>query len=685
MISIHQAKGATFEPLSEDGSRASVSALEIFANGKLVYTLGVDDAPLSVGKGSTDYKMSHGSFKIKAKETLKKPLKVNRIVMRDGGADVSFDEGGAKIDIDGDLIKVTPEGLDSYNRMYLTLPAREDERVYGGGENFTEFNLRGNKLNVWVAEHINALQVAKKLVKQAFGVKNTQKKGKLSSYETYYAQPTFVSSRKYFFHSLTTARAEFDFRGRDAHVIKTDAVSPFYIGFGGDYEELLENLTSVVGRQPALPDWVYDGQILGVQGGTETMLKKYETAVNTGSSVCGIWIQDWEGRRVTAVGKQLFWNWQWDEELYPGLKGEIARLKAKGVRVLAYCNPFLAVEKPLYKEASEKGYCVKDAEGKDYYVKITTFPAAMIDLTNKDAYEWIKDIIKKNIIGMGFSGWMADFGEYLPTDCVLASGEDAQLVHNTWPALWAKVNREAVEESGKLGEIMFFTRAGYSDTPRYSTMMWNGDNHVDFSIDFGLPSVIPAMLSLTLCGFGLSHSDIGGYTTFMNLKRDAELYMRWCEMNAFSPLMRGHEGLNPDLNAQFDCSDEVLAHGAKMSNIHKALKPYLKNAVEQNARTGVGVVRPLFFYYDEDRAYEEAYEYLLGRDILVAPVVKAGATAREVYLPNDKWIHLESGKEYGGGVYTVDAPIGQPPVFVRKDADKQTLELTLSLFKEKAK
>ncbi|MDE7372715.1 MAG: alpha-glucosidase, partial [Clostridia bacterium] len=535
---------------------------------------------------------------------------------------------------------------------------------------------------VWVAEHINALQIAKKLLKQVFGIKNTTKKQKFSNYETYYAQPTFISSRKYFYHSLTTARAEFDFKNKDFHLVKTDEIAPFYIGFGKDFEAILKSLTEIVGRQPILPEWVYGGQILGVQGGTETMLKKYETALKYGADVNGIWIQDWEGRRVTAVGKQLYWNWQWDKELYPNLDNTIKELNEKGVKVLGYCNPFLAVEKPLYKEASEKGYCVKDKEGKDYYVTITTFPAAMVDLSNPDAYEWIKGIIKENMIGLGLSGWMADFGEYLPTDCVLYSGEDPELAHNTWPARWAKLNREAVEESGKLGEIMFFTRAGYSDTPKYSTMMWNGDNHVDFSIDFGLPSVIPAMLSLTCCGFGLSHSDIGGYTTFLNLKRSEELYMRWCEMNAFSPIMRGHEGLNPDLNAQFDASEQVLKHGAKMSKIHSALKPYIKSAVEYNAENGVGVVRPLFFYYDEKGAYDEAYEYLLGRDILVAPVLKAGATKREVYLPNDRWIHLESGKEYGGGRFTVDAPVGQIPVFVRKNADESVLNITKNLFAE---
>lgn len=324
--------------------------------------------------------------------------------------------------------------------------------------------------------------------------------------------------------------------------------------------------------------------------------------------------------------------------------------------VLGYCNPFLATEKELYQIASKKGYCVKDKDGNDYMVKITTFPAAMVDFTNPEAYDWIKGIIKENLIGLGLAGWMADFGEYLPTDAVLFSGEDPEIVHNTWPARWAQCNREAIEECGKLGEIMFFTRAGYSDTPKYSTMMWNGDNHVDFSLDIGLASVIPAMLSLTCCGYGISHSDIGGYTTFSNLRRSEELYLRWCEMNAFSPLMRGHEGLNPDL----------------------------KNAVAYNSEKGVGVVRPLFFYYEEEAAYQECYEYLLGRDMLVAPVVRPGETKRKVYLPQDKWVHLWSGKAYDGGTYTVDAPIGEIPVFVRKEAFEQfkDLQLNKSFFPE---
>ena len=651
--------------------------LRILFNGKEKLVLSIGGEYFAVGKGSNSYEMSRGSFIIKETIDFKKPLKIQSFDYSKEGASIEFDEGELFLTIEGDKIKFTPKGLGGYTKMWLTIPSSQDEGYYGSGELFTEFNLKGKVSQVWVAEHINLKQTTKKLLKHVIGIKNARRCGKLKNYETYYAQPTFVSSDRYCYHSLTTARSVFDFKQKDKVIVQTDEIAPFYIIYGEDFEKLMTNLTEVVGRQPALPDWVYDGQILGIQGGTDIMLDKYNKVIEHNGKVNGIWIQDWEGRRVTAVGKQLFWNWVWDKELYPNLDNVIKDLNKKGCKVLGYCNPFLAIEKPLYQEATQKGYCVKDKEGKDYLVKITTFPAAMLDLTNPEAYAWIKNIIKENLIKFGFSGWMADFGEYLPTDCVLFSGEDAEKVHNTWPARWAQLNREAVEESGKLGEIMFFTRAGYSNSPRYSTMMWNGDNHPDFSMDFGLPSIIPAMLSLTICGFGLSHSDIGGYTTVFNLKRDMEVYKRWFEMNVFSPLMRGHEGLNPDLNVQFDANEDILTFSAKMSRIHVALKDYLKEAVEKNAKEGVGVVRPLFFYYSDETSKFEGHEYLLGRDILVAPVLRPKATTRKVFLPDDEWIHLWSQKEYKGGEYVVDAPLGEIPVFIRKNAKSDVLEKLL--------
>ncbi|MBQ3755285.1 MAG: alpha-glucosidase [Clostridia bacterium] len=656
------------------------TSLSVRFNGQEKLVFHVGDEIFAVGTGQNSYSMSRGSFDIKEKIFSRHPRKIVKFESTASGAIVILGKGHLRLEVLGDKIHFIPEGFEGCNRMWFKLPSTEDEGFYGTGEIFTEFNLKGETATIWVAEHINLKQTTVKILNNLAGFKDVNFVRGFDNYESYYEQPTFVSSKKYFYHSDGTARHIFHFK-KDRTVMQTDEIAPFWLGFADDYEKLMGVLTEIVGRQPELPDWVYDGQILGIQGGTDVMLDKYNKVIEHGGKVNGVWIQDWEGRRVTAVGKQLYWNWEWDKELYPNLDKAIKDLDAKGCKVLGYCNPFLAIEKPLYQEATKLGYCVKDADGNDYYVKITTFPAAMVDLTNPDAYEWIKNIIKKNMIEFGFAGWMADFGEYLPTDAVLYNGESAELAHNTWPARWAKVNREALEETGNLGKIMFFTRAGFSETPKYSVMMWNGDNHPDFSRDFGLPSIIPASLSLTLCGFGLVHSDIGGYTTILNLRRNMELYKRWFEMNTFSVLMRGHEGLNPDLNVQFDADDDILDFCSRMSRIHASLKPYLKAAVKKNAEEGVGVIRPLFFYYDEKEAWNNGYEYLLGRDILVAPVCRPKARKKKVYLPNDEWIHLWSGKEYGGGTYEVPCPLGETPVFVRK-SNKEVLADLQAAIKE---
>ncbi len=173
-------------------------------------------------------------------------------------------------------------------------------------------------------------------------------------------------------------------------------------------------------------------------------------------------------------------------------------------------------------------------------------------------------------------------------------------------------------------------RAGYTGSQKYSTMMWAGDQNVDWSLDDGLASVVPAALSLAMTGHGLHHSDIGGYTTLFDMKRSKELLLRWCDFSAFTPMMRTHEGNRPGDNWQFDGDAETIAHFARMTTVFTTLKPYLKQAVAQNAATGLPVMRPLFLHYENDAAtYTLKYQYLLGQDLLVAPVHEQGvATGR---------------------------------------------------------
>jgi alpha-glucosidase len=273
------------------------------------------------------------------------------------------------------------------------------------------------------------------------------------------------------------------------------------------------------------------------------------------------------------------------------------------------------------------------------------------------------------MLDFGLSGWMADFGEYLPTDVRLADGRDAMLAHNAWPVLWAEVNAKAVAGRGKTGEALFFMRAGYSGVQAHCPLLWAGDQSVDFSRHDGLQTVICAALSCGLLGNAHHHSDIGGYTSLFGNLRTPELLMRWAEMAAFTAVMRTHEGNRPTENLQVDQDPEVLTHFARMTRIYRGLGPYLRALSAEAAETGLPLQRPLFLHFEDDpQTYGEQTAYLLGPDLLVAPVIEAGTARRAAYLPaSTAWSHLWSGARYEGGrSVEVAAPLGQPPVFFRE-------------------
>ncbi len=635
---------------------------------------------VSIGSGENQFSMSRGSFKYKQKISGKRKLTLQNQEKTEEGYLLTYvDPKGSSAKEQVHQFAVTQQGSQirlayvgeekpGVNRYWLTFVTNPKEHIYGCGETYSELDLKGQNVRIWVAEHQNTGRISKKIIKEKLLGKHPDKKLSFDKYESYYAQPTFVSSDKYYVHCDINAYSEFDFTDAGKITLYFQEPPVIITDSGQDFAEVSRKLTGLLGRQKALPDWLYDGVILGIQEGTDVVDAKIKKAKEAGVPVVGVWCQDWSGCRRTGFGYQVMWNWEWDQELYPGLDKKIAEWKEEGVRFLGYINPFIAIEKDLYAYASEHGYCVQDREGKDYLVTITTFPAAMVDFTNPEAYEWYKGLIKENMIGLGMGGWMADFGEYLPIDAVLYSGEDPAIIHNQWPAIWAKMNQEAVAECGKEGQVFFFTRAGHTGTIAHSHMMWTGDQHVDWSIDDGLPAVIPATLSLAMSGYGIAHSDVGGYTTIMHMRRSKELLLRWEEMNVFSPLFRTHEGNQPVNNVQFDDDEELLAQLAKCGRMHVALKDYLKGLVAEEISDGTPVMRPLFYHYDEAEAYTEKTEYLLGRDLLVAPVYEEGAKSRTIYLPSDGWVNIFDGKEYAGGHMIMEAPIGKPPVFVRKDS-----------------
>ncbi|MCK9348579.1 MAG: alpha-glucosidase [Sphaerochaeta sp.] len=566
---------------------------------------------------------------------------------------------------DGRLIMRFSPLPEPYNRLILHIFAEEREHIWGCGEQFSCFDLRGRNYPLWTQEqgvgrnkHTHITQIADER-DRAGGDYHT----------TFYPQTTFVSSRGYFLHANTDGYADFDFSQDHVHrLLFWEVPSSLVISVKPSLLEVVQDISSLLGRQPLLPDWVYDGIILGIQGGTKVLLDKLASMEAFSTPVNGIWIQDWQGEKYTSFGKRLCWNWQWDKELYPGLDGVIDSLKERGIGVLGYINPYVLKDYPLFTEAAGKGYLGMNSQGEPYLVDFGEFDAGVVDFTNPEAVQWYEKVIQDEMISLGLRGWMADFGEYLPHDIMLHNGRSALLEHNPWPGYWAQVNKQAIAKAGKSNEILYFMRSGSALSLSSCPMMWAGDQNVDWSEDDGLPSALCAALSLSMSGMGLHHSDIGGYTTLYGMKRSKELLLRWCEFAAFTPLMRTHEGNRPAENWQFDSDEETIQFFARMTRLHVALKPYLKEVVRENAEQGIPVMRPLFLHYPEEAFFNNKDSYLLGRDLLVAPVLKEGVESRELVLPSGRWVHLFTKERFQGGSCCVDAPLGMPPVFFREES-----------------
>jgi alpha-glucosidase len=621
---------------------------------------------LVVGKGRANYRMKRGSFK--THDHIRERHKLSFLYRNDDS--YTFGDGSimAIVKVDRDpFVKLHFHVDTGFNRFTLRFKTFPDEHIYGCGEQYTHLDLKGQKVAIWVSEHQQVSKIVKKFLREKLHGVNPDYQAPYKDHQTYYSAPSFVSSKNYAFYCHEDTYGEIDFLAEEVRIKFRQVPQSISLLTADSPVALVSQLSQLIGHQPQLPSWVDNGVILAVQGGSDAVRKKYAEAKKAGVKVAAIWCQDWSGHVVTEFGYQVYWNWKVDETLYPHLKELIADLAKDGVRFLGYINTFLKEGTPLYLEAKKKGYLVRRQHRHCavYLIKSTTFNAGIVDLTNPDAYAWYKDIIKHNMIDLGLSGWMADFGEYLPTDCVVYGGIPEHL-HNRWPSMWAKCNHEAVVESGKENEVFFFSRAAYGHTIQFTNSMWNGDQHVDYSDEYGLGSVIPACLSMAYSGVGIVHSDIGGYTTILHMKRDAELFRRWSEFALFFPVYRTHEGNRPKSNVQFN-DPSVLPEFARNTQIFAALAPYREAVKQDYYERGIPCDRPLSFAYGDGRSALEKREFLYGEELLVSPVLRAKETAHAVYLPEGEWIQLFTNKAYPAGENSVPSPLGLPLAFYKKE------------------
>jgi alpha-glucosidase (family GH31 glycosyl hydrolase) len=365
----------------------------------------------------------------------------------------------------------------------------------------------------------------------------------------------------------------------------------------------------------------------------------------------------------------VVWHMDFRDYDHPGLPAMIDGLHSMGLRVLTYFNSFVYGHDPFHDLAVAEGYLPTREDGTPFELWNYDSTVSVVDLTNPAAWAWMRGRLEQ-AWDLGLDGWMADYGEWVDPAMRFADGRDGWQYGNLYPVDWARLNDETLRDRRPAGDALFFSRSGYLDSNRHLRVTWAGDQQTDWSLLDGLASVIPYGTGLGLAGVSAFGHDIAGYTGGISPPSTRELYFRWTELGAWSPVMRTHRGAQEQKNWDWNRDPGTIAHFRAYSLLHLRLLPYLEALHAQAMESGLPAMRSVLLEFPAwEGAREAVHEYLLGPAFFVAPVIMEGATSREVRLPPGRWYRFPEGLALEGDRVVLEpAPLEAIPVFLRAGA-----------------
>lgn len=526
-----------------------------------------------------------------------------------------------------------------------------DARVYGGGEVFTGPDLRGRLRH---------------------GV-NVECGGAAGFDRAYLTVPFFWSDSGWGVFAHTGAPVTADVGATHGEVAAFAVPGPGLDLFvlTGDPVTLLQRYLAVTGKPGAFPEWA-----LGVWTSRCSYLNAdelVEVADRYAAAACPLDVVHVDAWVTGNVIKDLTCSWEIDRDRFP--TGWAAPLHERGIRTSLWHNSFVLPGTAAGDELLATGLVLRDAAGD--IVGSNDMPERMvIDLTDPKAVAWWQDKVIATARAEGNVSFKPDFAEEIPPTAVTSDGRTGWDVRNEYSVRYQRATHEALREVLGTEEIAMFCRSGTAGAQRYPCH-WVGDTPATWA---GLVSALRAQLSLSLSGFGLVSSDVGGFYTpdaFVHTAEafeamdpssyvadvEPELFARWAQLGAFSPVMRFHGTGRREPWAYPDPYGSVAVQACR---IRAGLRAELKAAADEAADTGIPMMRPMALAFPQNRSAQDAQlQYLLGPDILVAPVLAPGGSAR-VYAPGGRWEPLVGLAPLdGAGWVDLDVPLDAFPAWRR--------------------
>lgn len=485
------------------------------------------------------------------------------------------------------------------------------ENVYGLGERFTAFVKNGQAVDIWNED------------------------GGTASEQTYKNIPFYLTNRGYGIFVNHPGRVAFEIASEKVSRVQfsvPDQTLEYFVIYGPTPKEILEKYTALTGRPALPPAWSF-----GLWLSTSFTTNYDEPTV---TSI----IEEMAARQlpVHVFHFDCFWmrefNWcdfQWDPRTFPDPAGMLARLKARGLRICVWINPYIAQRSPLFAEGMANGYLLTRPNGDVWQIDEWQPGMGIVDFTNPAARQWFTAKLN-TLLDMGIDAFKTDFGERIPTDVTYHNGADPVKMHNYYPFLYNQTVFNTLR--ARTPYPVVFARSATAGSQQFP-VHWGGDCESTFE---SMAESLRGGLSLGLSGFGFWSHDIGGFEGLP----PAAIYKRWVAFGLLSSHSRLHGSGSYRVPWLYD--EEAVDVLRFFTRLKCRLMPYLyARALDAHIR-GLPLMRAMLLEFPTDPACETLdRQYMLGDALLVAPVFSYEGEVL-YYLPAGRWTHYLTGQTRTG-------------------------------------
>lgn len=368
----------------------------------------------------------------------------------------------------------------------------------------------------------------------------------------------------------------------------------------------------------------------------------------------------------------------WDNNRFPNPEKMLQDLKDKGFKVITIVDPGIKKdpEYEVYVEGIQKGLFCKWATGEVYHGTLTPGEVAFPDFSKEETRLWWGEK-HRALFSKGVAGIWNDKNEpsnfikkgedikidTIPNDVIMDNDGHPRTFtryHNSYALNMCRGTSEGFKKYKPDERPFILTRSAYAGIQRYAAV-WTGDNNSWWE---HLAYAMPSHMNIGMSGIPFVGCDMGGFIG----NASPEMYARWMQMGAFTPLFRAHSSFSSKPHEPWTFGKETEDICRKYIKLRYRLLPYNYNEFYKAGKTGLPIMRPLVLEYpDDENVHNLCDQYLYGENIMVAPVYRPSTIKRCVYIPEGTWYNYWTGERYEGKNYILaDAPLDVLPIYIKE-------------------